>query len=89
MGYLSIRSGGRILSVPIPALWQKPLCYAINSTIISSLNKLQFQSTRDMALSDAAILLSEKKAVVEIEVKRDSPLYQLNTVTLDKPKSGW
>ena len=41
-----------------------------------------------MALSDAAILLSEKKAVVEIEVKRDSPLYQVNTVILDKPKTG-
>ena len=42
-----------------------------------------------MALSDAAIILSEKKAVIEIEVKRDSPLYQLTTVTLDKPKSGY
>ena len=41
-----------------------------------------------MALSDAAILLSEKKAVIEIEVKRDSPMYQLTTVTLEKPKSG-
>ena len=44
--------------------------------------------TRGMAVSDAAILLSEKKASIEIEIKRDSPLYQLHHVTLDKPKSG-
>ena len=42
-----------------------------------------------MALSDAAILLSEKKAHIEIEVKRDSPMYQLHDVILDKPKSGF
>ena len=42
-----------------------------------------------MALSDAAILLSEKKAQIEIEVKRDSPMYQLHDVILDKPKSGF
>ena len=41
-----------------------------------------------MAVSDAAILLSEKKATIEIEIKRDSPLYQIQNVTLDKPKSG-
>ncbi|XP_063681149.1 multiple PDZ domain protein-like [Bolinopsis microptera] len=50
--------------------------------------RINENSTRDMALSDAAILLSEKKAHIEIEVKRDSPMYQLHDVILDKPKSG-